>query len=81
MSRRTVAAATATGALVLAPMTALCAELSITEGIFTPVAADSQEQTLDSPSESVVRLLDGGNTPSEQNSVEVLRSRSLIVDI
>ena len=81
MSRRTVTAIKALVALVLAPMTTLAAELNITDGLFTPVADESQQHAFDSPSESVVRLLDGGYTPSAPDSTEVLRSRQVAVDM
>lgn len=80
MSPRTVAAVTVAGALALAPMAAAGAEASVTQGIFTPVAAGSQERSIDTPSRSVARLPDVG-TPSDPNPVEVLRSRPVKVDM
>ena len=75
-----IAKAIAIGALALTPMAAWAARVDLVEGLFTAVGAVADRGTRGVQSDLPVRWLDGGNTKSESNSVEVLRSRSVLVD-
>ncbi|MYE81765.1 MAG: hypothetical protein F4X36_07945 [Gammaproteobacteria bacterium] len=75
-----LAVATATiGALAVASTTAFGAERAAA-GIFMPVAAIAEQRRGIPHADIRTRALDGGDTRSDPSPVEVLRSRSVVVD-
>ena len=78
MAGRVAAATRVIGALALAPITAIGA--NATEGIFAPVAAVAEQQARATQPE-LTRALDGGAPRFEPGSADVLRRRSVFVDM